>query len=156
MPPKDAPALRALFWLVLGAWLGAAVLFVGAVAPAAFAAAPPPIAGGFIGRVLPAVHWGGVAFGLAALALLRARGVAGPASVTLAVGVALLCASSQLAVSPAIERLRPAIRAGDPDPAVRSRFGMLHGLSVGLLGGSMLSAIALAALQLRSDARRSD
>lgn len=155
MAPTDSPALRALFWLLLGAWLGAAVLFFAAVAPGAFAAAPPPIAGDFVGSVLPALHWGGAALGIAAVGLLRARGRATPSALALALAVALLCAVSELGVSPAIEALRPAIRAADADPAVRSRFGLLHGLSVGLLSASVLAAVALAILQLRSESRRS-
>lgn len=154
MTSQPAPLFRSLFWLLLGAWLGAALLFFGGVAPAAFAVAPPPIAGGFVAHVLPPLHWAGVAVGLGATLLLRRQGAARPATVGLALLVAACCAVSELGVSPALEALRPAIRAADPDPTVRSRFGLLHGLSVGLLVASFLAASVLGALQLRAESRR--
>lgn len=135
--------LSFLPWL----WLGAALLFAVAVAPAAFAVLPTrALAGLLVGRVLPVLFWSGAAVG-ALLAL-------GSAGWRRWAALALLVSSlgAQLGVAPRIQRLRaalgPDIEAVAPDDERRVAFGRLHAVSVALLGVGMLGAAALAAAPL--------
>jgi hypothetical protein len=138
---------------LLALWLGAALLFSAAVAPALFAALPTrTLAGAVVGRVLPVIFFSGLAVSIAVVALelyshgnwsWRGREVPG------VIG-ALSCAIAQLVVSPRIERLRAdiggVIETLAPDDARRAAFGRLHGISVAWLGLAMLAAAAAAVM----------
>jgi len=135
--------LVVLCWL----WLGAALLFVAAVAPAAFAVLPSrALAGLLVGRVLPVLFWSGMAVGLVLLPALTGWRRAAAALLVLA------CAGAQLGVAPRIRQLRvelgadiEAVDAADPR---RVEFGRWHAVSVVLLGAGMLAAASLAAGEL--------
>jgi hypothetical protein len=137
--------LNPLLWI----WLGAALLFVAVVAPAAFAVLPTrSLAGLLVGRVLPTVFWSGALVGLVmAVAETGWRRVAALVVVATALG-------AQLGVAPRIQRLRaalgPDIEAIDATDPRRVEFGRLHALSVALLGGAMLAAAAVALASVRS------
>ncbi len=137
--------LAPLLWL----WLGAALLFVAVVAPAAFAVLPTrALAGLLVGRVLPTVFWSGAAVGLLmAIAESGWRRYA-------AVAVLAFALAAQLGISPRIQRLRaelgPNIEEVDASDPRRLAFGRLHAVSVALLGGAMLAAAALALVPRRS------
>jgi hypothetical protein len=133
--------------LALAAWLGAALLVVLVVAPAAFAVAPEPrIAGDLVGRVLGPLHWTGAAAGIVAFASLR-----GPvAARVLAAALVLFCLVSELGITPRIAELRALSIGPDADPALRARFGQLHGASVALLSASVLASTAAAFLASRA------
>lgn len=151
---RSSSAIAELSLLAL--WLGAAVLFSAAVAPALFAALPTrTLAGAVVGRVLPIIFYSGMAVGIAVIGLelsahgswsWRGREVPG------AVGV-LACAIAQLVVSPRIERLRSdiggVIETLAPDDARRAAFGRLHGFSVAWLGLAMLALAAAAVMAAR-------
>ncbi|HET9003528.1 MAG TPA: DUF4149 domain-containing protein [Gemmatimonadaceae bacterium] len=138
--------------IVASAWLGAALLFVAVVAPAAFAALPTrTLAGALVGAVLPALfHAGigvGVALAVASVALHHGR------IVTLGtVGgllIAISCAAAQFVVAPRIERARASIAGPvesvpSSDPR-RVAFGRLHGVSVAWLGVAVAGAAIVAA-----------
>lgn len=138
--------------IVASAWLGAALLFVAVVAPAAFAALPTrTLAGALVGAVLPALfHAGivvGVALAAASVALHHGR------IVTLGtVGgllIAISCAAAQFVVAPRIERARASIAGPvesvpSSDPR-RVAFGRLHGVSVAWLGVAVAGAAIVAA-----------
>ena len=137
--------LSALLWL----WLGAAVLFVVVVAPAAFAVLPTrALAGLVVGRVLPALFWSGAVTGVV-FAVTRSGWRRGAALILI---VATL--SAQLGVTPRIQKLRVEvgsdIEAVDRADPRRVQFGRLHALSVALLGVGMFGAAALAIASLRS------
>lgn len=128
-----------LVWL----WLGAALLFVGVVAPAAFAVLPSrALAGLVVGRVLPVLFWTG--------AMVAAVLVSVTPGWRRAAAAILLVSSlgAQLGVAPRIQQLRaalgPDIEAVDAGDERRVAFGRLHAISVGLLGLGMLGATALA------------
>jgi Domain of unknown function (DUF4149) len=130
------------------AWLGAALLAAAVVAPAAFAVLPTrTLAGALVGRVLAVLFWAGAGAGVLVLA-------AGARGLRRVLALILLAASlgSELAVTPAIERVRrssavpmEALDATDPR---RAAFGRLHGVSVLLLGLGMVAAAIIAALDL--------
>jgi hypothetical protein len=143
--------------IVASLWLGAAILFVAVVAPAAFAALPSrTLAGALVGAVLPSLFYAGVVVGLAlaiaALATRRTR------IVTLAtVGgltVAISCAVAQFVVAPRIERVRAAIdgpiESLAPSDARRVSFGRLHAMSVLWLGVAVVGAATVTAGAARS------
>ena len=132
--------------VMLSLWVGAGLLFVAVVAPAAFAVLPSrSLAGVLVGRVLPVLFVSGIVVGLAVAALglvdppARWR-VAGGLVVTAA------CAVSHFWVGGRIARLRAelggaldTLAASDPQ---RTLFGQLHALSVVGLGVAGLAALA--------------
>lgn len=138
-----------LLWLVLGGWIGAMLFFAAAVAPAAFEVLDTPEqAGRLVSRTLSILNLGGAAAGLA-LALL-ARGLGrGPWLWAVPLLLTVLCLGSHFGVSAALAEIR-AQPGWDSDPAVRARFGALHGASVGLLGLTLIGAIGLLAAHARA------
>lgn len=145
--PDPRRSLAAQLVLVLlGTWLGALLLFGSVVAPAAFAVAPTPaVAGNLVGRVLAALDWAGLAAGLtlAGVSIWLGRGLW---TVALPVFMSLSCFLSRLFLAPEIAALRPLL----DDASARARFGLLHGLSVGLFGALLLAALALIVLHVRA------
>lgn len=141
--------------VLLTLWMGAAVLFVAVVAPAAFLVLPSrTLAGALVGRVLPVIFYAGVVIG-AAIVVLDILGRTGTWPRTAAGAVsALACAVAQLVVGARIDRLRAAI--GGPleslasDDPRRIAFGRLHAFSVGWLGLAMLAGILALALAVRA------
>lgn len=137
--------------VLLAAWLGAALLVAGVVAPAAFAVLPSrTLAGALVGRVLPVIFWSGIAIGLvvAALAWPMPRRAW---SVGAALALAGACAAAQLIVAPRIEQVRAgiggAVDALDPSDPRRQAFGRLHGMSVAWMGvGGLAASVALVVL----------
>lgn len=132
--------VSALAWT---AWLGAALLAVAVVAPAAFAVLPSrTMAGALVGRVLPVLFASGMVVGVLVAALLgAARGRRVPSLTALCAAAA--CGVSYFLVDPRIALLREqiggpvdALPADDPR---RVAFGLLHGYSVGALGVAMLA-----------------
>ena len=142
------------------AWLGAALLFAAAVAPAAFAVLPArSLAGALVGRVLPVLFVTGLVVGVV-VAALEASSAGAPFRrwrLGAAAAMIVACAVAQFAVAPRIERVRedigPSIEALAPDDARRAAFGRLHAVSVGWMGLAMLAAgvvIVSGALALRA------
>ena len=126
--------------VLLGAagWLGAALLVVTVVAPAAFAVLPSrTLAGALVGRVFPVLFLAGLLVG----GLLAWRGrPAGRAAGVLAI---IGCAAAQFVIGPRIDAIR-AVVVGPMDALAitdphRIAFGQLHGLSVLSLGIAMLA-----------------
>ena len=141
--------------LLLGAWIGAALLFTAVVAPAAFAVLPTrSLAGALVGRVLPVLFYAGVLIGsvivlLDVLLPTRAWGRAAAGAVS-----ALACAIAQLVVGTRIDRLRgqigvPLETLAADDPR-RQAFGTLHAISVGWLGIAMIAALVALVLAVRA------
>ncbi len=145
---RSEPELIQLATLAI--WLGAALFFSVAVAPALFAALPSrTLAGEVVGRLLPGIFYSGMLVALVvAVTQFRAqsawswRGRESAAAIMIAA-----CAIAQLIIAPRIERLRGEI--GGPieilpaDDARRVAFGRLHGASVAWLGLAMLAAIVI-------------
>lgn len=145
--------------VLLAAWLGAALLVAGVVAPAAFAVLPSrTLAGALVGRVLPVIFWSGMAIGLAATVLLRPL----PARTWLGgslIAFIAACAAAQFGIAPRIERVRAAIGGAvdllDPADPRRQAFGRLHGLSVLAMGIAGLMALIALVILVRLNASRS-
>jgi mannose/fructose/N-acetylgalactosamine-specific phosphotransferase system component IID len=154
---RDEPELLQLSTLVV--WLGAAIFFSVAVAPALFAVLPSrALAGDVVGRLLPPIFYSGIIVGLLVMITQwRAndgwnwRGREAAAFVTV-----VACAVGQLFIAPRIERVRAEIpgpievlAADDPR---RVAFGRLHGESVAWLGVAMLAALVAAVIAARAAA----
>jgi uncharacterized protein DUF4149 len=136
---------------LLALWLGAALFFAAAVAPAAFAVAPTSsVAGALIGRLLPPLFVSGMVVGLAIVAIELRWRRAGSRLRASAGGVMLAaCAVAQFVLGGQIDRLRavagPPIGALRRDDPRRVAFGRLHALSVAALGAAMIAAATAAA-----------
>lgn len=145
--------------LMLAGWLGAALLVVMSVAPAAFAVLPSrALAGALVGRVLPVLFWSGMLAGV----VLGILGWSSPnrfSRTILAITLAGACATAELVVTPRIARARAqsggAIDALDASDPRRRAFGRLHAVSVALLGIAGLSAILAMYLIVRDVPTRS-
>ncbi|MFN2566809.1 MAG: DUF4149 domain-containing protein [Gemmatimonadaceae bacterium] len=141
---------------LLTLWLGAALFFAAAVAPAAFAVLPTPsLAGALVGRLLPPLFAAGIGVGAAVLAVELRAGRARSRVRAVAGGVLLVaCGIAQFVIGGQIERLRarsgaPISALGREDPR-RVTFGRLHALSVAALGAAMLAAATAVAAGSRS------
>jgi hypothetical protein len=145
--------------LLLTLWLGAGLLFVAVVAPAAFAVLPSrTLAGQVVGRVLPVLFVAGIVVGLAAA--LASRAAAHPGwRIGGGIVVVAACALSHFWIGGRIARLRESIGGAleslPPSDPQRALFGQLHALSVAGLGAAGVAAIVvlvatLAALRQRA------
>jgi hypothetical protein len=137
------------------AWIGAAVVVAGVVAPAAFAVLPTrALAGALVGRVLPVLFIAGLVVGIGAAGLETAGDAARWKAGRLGAAIVLVlsCAVAHFVVSPRIARLReaigPSLDALAADDVRRLEFGRLHGISVGLLGLGILAAVLVAGLAI--------
>lgn len=137
--------------LLVALWLGAALLTVAVVAPGAFAVLPTrAMAGDMVGYVLAVVFAGAIV--VPALVLWIAPAARRSALAVAMSVLAMLSAVAALAVvNPRIAALRAVavvpidqLVPGDPR---RTLFGLLHVVSVVLLGAAMLAlAVLLASL----------
>lgn len=148
--------------VVLSLWLGAALFFAAAVAPALFAALPTrTLAGLVVGRLLPSLLFAGLTVGALVAALELLTSGAGWNSLRFGTGVVITgaCAVAQFGVMPRIERLRAAIAGPleslSPDDPRRIEFGHLHGWSVAWLGLAMLAAVIALVVSARTLQSRS-
>jgi hypothetical protein len=146
--------------LLLGMWLGAAVLFSFAVAPGAFKVLPArELAGAIVTRIIGVVNVGGFIIALLLLATTFARGrgaatrrarsaeVIALALVALATGVGHWVVSARMsALRVALGRPIDEVAAGDP---LRLAFNSLHGYSVAAMTTAMLAAVVAFVLVAR-------
>lgn len=154
--PESAPrhpALLALLWSILGAWLGLMLYFGAAVAPAAFRVLPSPeVAGDLVGQILGPVQLFGAAAGLVLAALGIALG-SGRLATGLPLLLAVLCLLNHFGVSPAVAE----IQFSDLQPGDAERFSRLHQLSVGIfsvVGVGLLVLVGLHAGRALPTGRR--
>ena len=147
--------------ILLAAWLGAALVVSGAVAPAAFAVLPTrALAGALVGRVLPVLFYAGMIVGIAILVLegTAGRGWVAPRAIA-GLLTAAACAVAQFVVGARIDRIRQsvpgALDALAPDDPRRIAFGRLHAFSVGWLGVAILAALVALVLAARAAHHRS-
>jgi len=159
MMPERAFSFSIASVALLAAWLGAALLVAAVVAPAAFAVLPTrTLAGALVGRVLPVIFWSGALVGVFIAALASGSALRGW-RMGAALCMAIPCVVAQLVVTPRIERIRHAVSGpidtlATDDPR-RTAFGMLHGVSVGLLGLAMLAATVTLVLYIKTSLARS-
>jgi hypothetical protein len=137
--------------LLIGGWLGAAVLFI-AVAQTAFAILPSrELAGAVVGRTLSLLNFSGLAVAFFVFVLsLPKRAVAGKILLwtdrAMAIILAAACAAGQFIIGILISSVRG--QMGDrpidefaADDPLRVRFNELHEYSVWVLAVAMLAAL---------------
>jgi len=135
--------------VLLAMWLGAALLLVASVAPAAFDVLPSrTLAGALVGRVLPVVFISGIIVAIPTIWVFAASKWAWiPAGM-----VFVCCVAAQFQVGPRIAKLRAqiggAVDSLPVDDPQRVLFGKLHATSVAYLGGAILGAVILLILLL--------
>lgn len=144
--------------LLVALWMGAALLTITVVAPGAFAVLPTrAMAGDMVGRVLPVVFAGAMVVPAIVLWLVPASRRS-----PLAVGVGVLAMLSSAGalgvVNPRIAALRavavvPIDQLSPADPR-RAMFGLLHVISVALLGVAMLALAVLLVTLVRATVSR--
>ena len=144
--------------LLVALWLGAALLTVAVVAPGAFAVLPTrAMAGDMVGRVLPVVFVGAIVVPALVLWIAPITRRSPPAIAMSA--LAMLSAAAALAVvNPRIAALRvvavvPIDQLAPGDPR-RAMFGLLHVISVALLGAAMLALAILLTTLARATVSR--
>lgn len=139
--------------VVASLWIGAALLLMASVAPAAFATIPSrAVAGALVGRVLSPVFLTGFAGGviLTAVAAQERPSPGRRAQVLAAVAWCLTCGVSQFILAPRIRAIQDAI--GGPvgalatDDPRRVAFGRLHGTILGVYMLAIISAAAIVML----------
>ena len=145
--------------VILGFWVGVMALFSFVVAPAAFTTLPTQqLAGGIVSRVLAGVEIIGLTAGIVLISISilfpirrkRVRFFERELLVLMTVSMAI----SRFVVSTRMHDLRA--RFGErlallsSDEHARGTFDFLHHVSVGLMGFTLCSAIALAAVLIWS------
>lgn len=157
-------ALRFVFRLALGTWVGAIVAVSFLVAPTAFRLLPRESAGSVMGAVFGGYYLMGVVLGLVALAAVvalaaRSRWDAGRwAAVLLLAGMIAAAAHNRWNVAPRIIDARGQLwqaQSGGADGtgALRERLDQLHHVSVMLNGAMLLMGVALIGLEARRENR---
>ena len=143
--------------LLAALWLGAALLTITVVAPGAFAVLPTrAMAGEMVGYVLPIVFWGAMA--VPALVLGIDPGARRSGISLFASSCAAIAALAALAVvNPRIAALRVVVAMPidqlSPDDPRRTMFGLLHAVSVALLGAAMIALAVLLVSRARATVR---
>jgi len=145
--------------LLVALWLGAALLTVTVVAPCAFAVLPTrAMAGEMVGYVLPVVFFGAIAVPALALVIdpsARRSGISlfASACATVAAVVALAIVNPRIAALRAAA-VMPIDQLAADDPR-RTMFGLLHAVSVALLGVAMIALAVLLVSRTRAAVRPS-
>lgn len=143
---------RTALWLSLGVWTGSWAFFAFVVSRVAFEVLPGDVAGDLAGMLLAYLHWGGAALALVVAAAAASLGRRGWL-VWLPLALATLCVASELWLSPAIAAVRPSTLGAAATEETSRRFGMLHGLSLGLFMAVHVVSLALFVGHARADAR---
>ena len=147
-------ASRTALWLSLGSWVGSWAFFAFVVSRVAFQVLPGDVAGDLAGLLLGVLNWGGAVLALIAAAAAWALDRRGWL-VWLPIGLAVLCAASELFISPAVAAVRPSTLGAAATEESSRQFSLVHGLSLGIFLAIHVVSIALVAAHARLDARAS-
>jgi hypothetical protein len=146
--------MRSLTAIAVSAWLGVMGFFAFVAAPAAFGALEREAAGRFVAAVFPRYYLLGVILGGLALVGLAAPpllggGRPGWLPVALVLAMVALTLYAWLAVLPAAQAAREAMRLAPDGPASSEAltFARLHRLSTMLNAAVMLAGVAVVVLE---------
>ena len=145
---------RSIRVALVGLWLGVMVSFSWIVAPVAFSVlSNPALAGNIVSRHLMVTEWIGIGLGTILLALLwresRTEGTwrGGRIEAGLLLSMVGAMALSRAWVSRTLHQIRlefgGRLQTLPPDDPTRQTFDLLHQVSVGLMGWTMLAAVLL-------------
>jgi Domain of unknown function (DUF4149) len=143
---------RTALWISLGGWVGSWAFFAFVVSRVAFRVLPGDVAGDLAGMLLAVLHWGGAGMALVAAVAAAALGRRGWL-VWLPIGLAILCAGSELILAPEIAAVRPSTLGAAATEETSRRFGLLHGISLGLFLAIHAITIVLVLAHARLDAK---
>ena len=152
--------IRFVMWLSLIVWLGG-IIFFAVLAPNVFAVLPTrQLAGNVVGRMLPILHWMGIASGLLFLicSMIYSRVTTGEAHPfalrhLLLYFMLLLTSLSQFGITRKMDALRKDmvnIDSVSPDDPRRVQFNALHAWSTRAEIGVLLSGLIVVYLNSRS------
>ena len=155
---------RSIRVALVGLWLGVMVSFSWIVAPVAFSVlSNPALAGNIVSRHLMIAEWIGIGLGTILLALLwletRTEGTrqGGRVEAGLLLSMVGAMAVSRAWVSRTLHQIRlefgERLQTLPPDDPTRQTFDLLHQVSVGLMGWTMLAAILLLIWLIRIPSR---
>ncbi len=144
--------LRTSLWLAMGTWVGSWAFFAFVVSRIAFQVLPGDVAGDLAGSLLAILHIGGAGAALVAAAAAAALGRRGLV-VGLPVLLAVMCAASELWLSPEVAAVRPSTLGASSTVESQQAFQTLHGLSLGLFLAIHLASLVLVGLYARLDTR---
>ena len=144
--------LRTALWMSLSIWVGSWAFFAFVVSQITFQILPGDVAGNLAGSLLTILHFGGAVAALVAAGAAAALGRRGWV-IALPLGLALICLSSELWISPEIAAVRPTTTGVASTLASGERFGLLHRLSIGLFLAVHFASMILIGLHARLDAR---
>lgn len=134
---------------VIFAWIGAIIMFTVTVSPTVFEVLEAQDAGRFLRAYFPRLFRIEIGVGAVVSALsLYALAISAPSAwigLLIGVVVSLLASINLLKIMPAVNTVADAM-ADSPDVETKKRFGLLHGLSVGLFGVNALMLIGVAVL----------
>jgi hypothetical protein len=134
-------SLHALIW----AWIGAIVMFTVTVSPTVFATLEGPQASAFLRAYFPRLFKYEIWVGLAVVGIsigLSSGGKIYQYGINVGLVVTLLAYLNLRVVMPRVNQVADEL-VDNPSPKIKARFGLLHGLSVGLFGINAISMIAL-------------
>jgi hypothetical protein len=127
------------------AWLGAITMFTLTVSPTVFATLEGPQASAFLRAYFPRLFKSEITVGLAMIALsigLSMQGTTYQYGISVGLVVTVLAYLNLRVIMPKVNAVSDQL-ISDPSPTIKKRFGMLHGLSVGLFGINAVSMMAL-------------
>jgi hypothetical protein len=127
------------------AWLGAITMFTLTVSPTVFATLEGPQASAFLRAYFPRLFKSEITVGLAMIALsigLSMQGTTYQYGIIVGLVVTVLAYLNLRVIMPKVNEVSDQL-ISDPSPTIKKRFGMLHGLSVGLFGINAMSMMAL-------------
>jgi hypothetical protein len=143
---------RTALWLSLGGWVGSWAFFAFVVSRVAFQVLPGDVAGDLAGMLLGVLNWGGAGLALIAAAAAWALDRRGWL-IWLPIALAVLCAGSELFISPAVAAVRPSTLGAAATEETSRLFGLIHALSLGIFLAIHAVSIALFVGHARLDAR---
>ena len=134
-------SLHALIW----AWIGAIVMFTVTVSPTVFATLESPQASAFLRAYFPRLFKYEILVGLAIIGIsigLSTSNETYQYGINVGLVVTLLAYLNLRVIMPRVNKVADEL-ADNPSPKIKKRFGLLHGLSVGLFTINAISMMAL-------------
>ena len=134
-------SLHALIW----AWIGAIGMFTVTVSPTVFATLEGPQASAFLRAYFPRLFKYEILVGLAIIGIsigLSTSNETYQYGINVGLVVTLLAYLNLRVIMPRVNKVADEL-ADNPSPKIKKRFGLLHGLSVGLFTINAISMMAL-------------
>ena len=134
-------SLHALIW----AWIGAIIMFTVTVSPTVFATLEGPQASAFLRAYFPRLFKYEILVGLAIIGIsvgLSTSNETYQYGINVGSVVTVLAYLNRRVIMPKVNQVADEL-ADNPSPKIKKRFGLLHGLSVGLFTINAISMMAL-------------